>query len=698
MIKQFHELGLNENIIKAITELGFQSPTPVQERVIPTLIQENRDIVCLAQTGTGKTAAFGLPILESLNTKLPYTQALILSPTRELCRQITEDINNYGKYYPNLNIVAVYGGASIETQIRALKKGAHIIVATPGRMVDLLNRGVAQIDQISTLVLDEADEMLNMGFKDELDSILEKSPKSKRSLLFSATLPIEVEGIAKHYMNKPEIITVGTRNSGATNVKHYYYVVQAKDRYLALKRIADHNPDIYAIVFCRTRQETQEIADSLVKDGYNADALHGELSQGQRDQVMGRFKNKTLSLLVATDVAARGIDVNELTHVINYNLPDEAEQYTHRSGRTGRADKNGISIAIINSKEIHKIKRIEKILGKTFSQAKIPTGNEVCSMQLLHLIQQIETVEVKDEISEYVDLINEKWKDISKEEIIQKVLSIEFNRFLDYYRHAPDLNLKEEMSRRNNDGSIRAILPDRSEKGFTWLRINQGYKVNLSPRNLIRLLSSCGVGQNGVGRIDIRREFTFVSVESKAAEYLVAEINNTDYKGSVLKIEIVTESRETPREFRDVPREHHDSERRVRPERRDRSERRDRGDSGDRPDRGARTERSDRPDRGARTERGDRPQRSGHKRADTSESAELIKIIREEEPRAERSEGARAERSGGTRTEKSESARPSRTEGKSKSEGRKKGKEKPSRSERRSISGGPSGRGRAKRR
>lgn len=543
MIKQFYELGLNQNIIKAITELGFQNPTPVQERVIPTLIQEKKDVVCLAQTGTGKTAAFGLPILEILDTKLSHTQALILSPTRELCRQITEDIKHYGKYYENLNIVSVYGGASIETQIRALKKGAHIIVATPGRMVDLLNRGVAQIDEIDTLVLDEADEMLNMGFKDELDSILERAPKTRRSLLFSATLPLEVEGIAKHYMNNPEIITIGARNSGANNVKHYYYIVHAKDRYLALKRIADYNPDIYGIIFCRTRQETQEIADALVKDGYNADALHGELSQGQRDQVMGRFKSKTLSLLVATDVAARGIDVSELTHVINYNLPDEAEQYTHRSGRTGRADKNGISIAIINSKEQHKIKRIEKILGKTFSQAKIPTGKEVCSMQLLHLIQQIETVEVKEEISEYVNLINEKWKDISKEEIIQKVLSIEFNRFLDYYRHAPDLNLQEENSRRNNDGSVRDIFPGASEKGFTWLKINLGYKANTSPRHLIRLMSSCGVGQNGVGKIDIRRELSFISVTSKAASYLVEEINGTDYKGITLKVEIANENR-----------------------------------------------------------------------------------------------------------------------------------------------------------
>ncbi len=534
----FQELGLNDKITKAISELGFEKPTQVQETIIPKLINEQGDIVCLAQTGTGKTAAFGLPILQNLDLSGKFTQALILSPTRELCRQICDDFKRYAKYYEGINIVPVYGGASIDAQIRLLKKGAHIIVATPGRMVDLLNRGAANIEDIQNLVLDEADEMLNMGFKDELDSILDRSPKERRTLLFSATLPLEVEGIAKHYMNTPQIVTVGVRNSGSDNVKHYYFLVHAKDRYNALKRIADYNPDIYGIVFCRTRQETQEVADALGKDGYNADALHGDLSQGQRDHVMSRFKHKTLRILVATDVAARGIDVNELTHVINYNLPDEAEIYTHRSGRTGRADKSGVSIAIINSKEQHKIKRIEKLIGKPFAKAKIPTGTEVCSKQLLHLIQQIENVPVREEIAQYIDLINEKWQDMPKEEIIQKVLSMEFNRFLDYYRHAPDLNIREEESRRGEQGA-EAMPPSQSEKGFTWVKINIGFKKGITPRHLIRLASTCGVGKDAVGKIDIRRDITFFSVSNRAVSYFVEEVNNTDYRGTRMKLEIV---------------------------------------------------------------------------------------------------------------------------------------------------------------
>jgi len=496
-------------------------------------------VMGIAQTGTGKTAAFGLPVIQTLDTSKNYPQALILSPTRELCRQITDDLKRYAKYYEGINIVPVYGGASIDAQVRLLKKGAHIIVATPGRMVDLLNRGAANIDSISNLVLDEADEMLNMGFKDELDAILGRSPEERRTLLFSATLPLEVEGIAKHYMKRHEIVTVGVRNSGSNNVKHYYFVVHAKDRYNALKRIADYNPDIYGIVFCRTRQETQEVADWLVKDGYNADALHGDLSQGQRDQVMSRFKHKTLSILVATDVAARGIDVNDLTHVINYNLPDEAEIYTHRSGRTGRADKNGVSVAIINSKEQHKIKKIEKLIGKPFAKAKIPTGSEVCSKQLLHLIQSIEKVQVKNEISEYIDLINDKWKDISKEEIIQKVLSIEFNRFLDYYRHAPDLNIREEEGARRSNDQQREQLPSRSEKGYSWIKINLGMKHNITPRHLIRMASTIGVGKNAVGKIDMRRDITFISISNRAAGFFANEINNTDYRGLKVKTEIL---------------------------------------------------------------------------------------------------------------------------------------------------------------
>ncbi|MEA5006192.1 MAG: DEAD/DEAH box helicase [Rikenellaceae bacterium] len=541
MTNQFQSLGLKDNLIKAITDLGFINPTEVQQRIIPKLLSENNDVVCLAQTGTGKTAAFGLPLLQSIDTKSRDTQALILSPTRELCRQISQDIMNYGKYVENLEVVAVYGGAGIEGQIKALKKGSQIIVATPGRMVDLLNRGVASVGSIHTLILDEADEMLNMGFKDELDSILECTPEDKRTLLFSATLPIEIEGIAKNYMSKPEIVTVGTRNSGSENVKHYYYIVHAKDRYLALKRIADYNPDIYGMIFCRTRQETQEIAESLIKDGYNADALHGELSQAQRDQVMRRFKSKNLSLLVATDVAARGIDVNDLTHVINYNLPDEAEQYTHRSGRTGRADKNGISIAIINSKEQHKIRRIEKIIGKTFGQAKIPTGEEVCTRQILHLVEDVKKAEIREEITEYINLIDEKWKDVSKEEIIWKMLSIEFNRFLDYYRHAPDLNIREESSKGEGRGESSFNL--HTERGYTWVKLNIGSKAGITPRHLLRMFSSCGIGQKGVGRIEIHKEMSYVSVTTNASSYIVETIDNTDYRGRTLKVEIVADTK-----------------------------------------------------------------------------------------------------------------------------------------------------------
>lgn len=540
MANSFKELGLNNKITEAVTKLGFENPTPVQATVIPILLGDSKDIVCLAQTGTGKTAAFGLPAIQKNDFSIKGVQTLILSPTRELCRQISEDLERYSTGYDNLVIVPVYGGASIEAQIRLLKKGANIIVATPGRLVDLIERGAADVSNIHTLILDEADEMLNMGFKEELDFILETTPAQRRTLLFSATLPIEVEKIAKHYMQKPEIITVGTRNSGAENVKHYYFVVHAKDRYNALKRIADYNPDIYGIVFCRTRQETQEVADWLMKDGYNADSLHGDLSQAQRDLVMRRFKEKNLSILVATDVAARGIDVNDLTHVINYNLPDEAEVYTHRSGRTGRADKKGVSIIIINSKEQHKIKTIEKLIGKSISRAKIPTGNEVCSRQLLHLIQEIESVEVKDEIAEYYELIYDKWKDFSKEEIIEKVLSVEFNRFLDYYRHAPDLNIREEESRRNDKESYSNAIPQKVEKGYKWVKVNIGFRQKITPRHLIRLATTIGVGKKGIGKIDLRKEVTFIAVSSNAAKFMADELNNSDYRGGKLKAEVVS--------------------------------------------------------------------------------------------------------------------------------------------------------------
>lgn len=527
MQNPFLELGLNNFLVEAVTELGYEKPTPVQSKIIPILLSEERDIVCLAQTGTGKTAAFALPIIQQLNSQNTI-QALVLSPTRELCRQISTDFHSYSKHSENVKVVSVYGGASIEQQIKAIKKGTSILVATPGRLIDLIERRVVDLSHIKTLVLDEADEMLNMGFKEEVDVILEQCPSYKQTLLFSATLPLEVEGIAKQYLKNAEIITVGTRNSGAENVKHYYFVIHEKDRYSALKRLADFNPDIYGIVFCRTRQETQTVADALIRDGYNADSLHGELSQAQRDLVMSRFKQKSLKILVATDVAARGIDVSDLTHVINYNLPDESEIYTHRSGRTGRADKRGTSLILLNSKEQHKIKRIEKIIGKTISQAKIPTASEVCSKQLLHLIEEIDNVEVRDDIAPYIQVIEEKWKDLPKEELIKRVLSLEFNRFLDYYRQAPDLNITDHQK------SIAKV-----EKGFSRIKINLGFKHNITPRHLIRMASACGVGKNGVGKIEINKDHSFLEVSSKAVKYFADEINESEYRGHHLKAEIL---------------------------------------------------------------------------------------------------------------------------------------------------------------
>ena len=543
--KTFQELGLNSYIIKAIGEMGFEKPTPVQERIIPTLLSEQGDIVCLAQTGTGKTAAFGLPALERIveHNLGRYTQVLVLSPTRELCKQITQDLRNYSKYLPDFCIVDVYGGAGIEPQIKALKKIPHIVVATPGRLLDLIGRKAVDLTGVHTLILDEADEMLNMGFKEDLDAILESIPQEKRVLLFSATLPLEVEKIAKTYMKDSQVVEVGQRNSGSNNVKHYCYVVHEKDRYPALKRVVDYYPDIYGIIFCRTRRETGEIASALIKDGYDADALHGDLSQQQRDQVMRRFKEKSLSLLVATDVAARGIDVNNLSHVINYNLPDEVEQYTHRSGRTGRADKTGKSIVIINTKEQSKIRRIEKIINKTFAMSKLPTGEEVCSKQLLSMIDHINGVEVREEeIAPYLSLIEEKWSDLSRKEIIKKFLSVEFNRFLDYYRNAPDLNIVVEKKKKGaaaEADDVPAYVPKRGEKGFKWVKLSIGSKQSVTARTIIRMMTSLGVGKKGIGKIEIRRSECFVNISANAAKYVVEQTNNSDYKGRRLWSEIV---------------------------------------------------------------------------------------------------------------------------------------------------------------
>jgi ATP-dependent RNA helicase DeaD len=438
----FKELHIDKRILRAITEMGFEAPMPIQQEVIPFLLKDTRDLVALAHTGTGKTAAFGIPIIQKVDQFSSKTQALILAPTRELCLQITDDLNHFAKHMGGLDIVPIYGGASILTQIAQVSSGAQIVVATPGRMLDMLKRRKVDVSAIRWLVLDEADEMLNMGFKEDLDAILSGTPDDKRVLLFSATMAKEIESIAQSYMNQPVAVTVGSKNTGAENVCHQYYVVHAKDRYMALKRIADYYPDIYSIIFCRTKIETQEIADSLIKDGYNADALHGDLSQPQRDSVMNRFRNRNLQMLVATDVAARGIDVVDLSHIINYNLPDDNEYYTHRSGRTGRAGKSGISIVIVNLKEIFKIKQIERQIRKKFELVKIPTGSEICEKQLYHLVDKVKNTEIQHQgIDAFLPAVYEKLKEISREDIIQKFVSAEFNRFFSYYRNAPDINV-----------------------------------------------------------------------------------------------------------------------------------------------------------------------------------------------------------------------------------------------------------------
>lgn len=558
MVTSFLDLGLSNELLNAVAELGFEKPTPVQARIIPTLLAENKDVVCLAQTGTGKTAAFGLPTLEYLDTENKDTQVLVLSPTRELCRQITQDLENYSKYKKGVRIVSLYGGANIVAQMRSLKDGANIIVATPGRLLDILKRGKADISHISTLILDEADEMLDMGFKDDLDAILESAPKERRTLLFSATLPKEVEAIARNYMTEPEIVTVGTRNAGAENVEHFYYMIREEDRYEAMKRIADFNPDIYGIVFCKTREETQKIADALQRDGYDADALHGDLSQAQRDYVMGKFKRKALHLLVATDVAARGIDVNGLSHVINYNLPQEIELYTHRSGRTGRADRKGISIAIINQREKGKLRRIEQVIKKEFTRLPIPSAREICEKQLLHLINGINAVEVRKDLYSFQQLINEQWSEIPKEELIEKMLSYEFNRFFDYYRKAKDINItdkpegKKSSIRKDEDtgkdrGRGRRESRRQKEKnfelgkcedGFSWVRVNLGYKHKVTPRLIIDIMKECGANKKDVGRIEITNECLFAAVKSNIAGYVASEIDGATYRRHKLRADI----------------------------------------------------------------------------------------------------------------------------------------------------------------
>ena len=538
-------MGLRPEILTAIAALGYEQPMPIQEQVIPFLLEKEGDLVALAQTGTGKTAAFGLPLLTRIATDEKRIQALILSPTRELCMQIANDLKNYAAEMKGVKIVPVYGGENIVSQYKQLDVQPQILVATPGRLIDLLKRGKVHLDAVRYLVLDEADEMLDMGFKDDLETILQSVPAERRTLLFSATMPSEIARIAKQYMTDATEIAVGTRNAGAENVAHIYYMVQAKQRYLALKRIVDMNPDIYAIVFCRTRQETKEVAEKLMADGYNADALHGDLSQAQRDTVMHKFRQRHLQILVATDVAARGLDVSNLTHVINYNLPDDVEVYTHRSGRTGRAGKRGISISIIHSREQRKIRTIEHIIKKKFERARIPLGIDICKRQLFHLIERMENVQVNDtQIDPFLPHVFAKLDYLSKEDIIRRFVSLEFNRFLEYYKNAEDLNLPEKPERndkrpsnRDKNGRREDYKPQKSERnarnndrngdrngGFkrgqrVRMVLNFGYKQNASPRNVLGIINDITRDKSiSIGDIEIAQRCTFFDVYADQAD------------------------------------------------------------------------------------------------------------------------------------------------------------------------------------
>lgn len=511
----FNELGLDGRIVKAIEEMGFEKPTPIQEKTIPYIVGSTNDLIALAQTGTGKTAAFGLPVIQMVDGEVNDIQALALCPTRELCIQISKDLTAYSKYLGKFNVIPVYGGASIDTQIKALKKGGQIVVGTPGRVLDLIKRKKLKIEKIKWLVLDEADEMLNMGFQEDLDAILANTPKEKQTLLFSATMPGDIRKMTKKYMTNPEELTVGQRNSGAENVRHEFYMVQARDRFEALKRLADINPNIYGIIFCRTRAETKDVADKLIKSGYNADALHGDLSQAQRDFVMHRFRERALQLLVATDVAARGLDVNDLTHVINYNLPDDMEAYVHRSGRTGRAGKNGVSMSIIHTREMNKIRDLERMNNIRFEHKQVPDGRDICGKQLFKLIDRMENVEIDHkQIEPFLDEVYKKLEWLSREDLIQRFVSVEFNRFLSYYKDAPDLNVKakkEKGGARNEKGVAR------NEKGrqqsnteFTRYFINLGSKNGVNPPKLIAMLNqSMKNNRFEIGRIDIMKKFAF---------------------------------------------------------------------------------------------------------------------------------------------------------------------------------------------
>jgi ATP-dependent RNA helicase DeaD len=543
-MQSFETLGLSKEIIAAITKLGFETPTPVQTKAIPVLLEGNQDVVALAQTGTGKTAAFGLPLIELINSTDRTTRALVLAPTRELCLQITSDFENFSRQVKNLNIVSVYGGASIAEQIRKIKKGAQIIVATPGRLMDLLGRKVVKLEDIRFVVLDEADEMLNMGFKDDIDEILSQTSDTKNVWLFSATMPREVRQIASTYMSNPVELTVGEKNQSNRNIEHQYMVVDEKDRYAALKRIVDYNLDIFGVIFCRTKLDTQRVAEHLIKDGYNADSLHGDLTQQQRDRVMRNFKSKALQILVATDVAARGIDVSNITHVVHMNLPDEIEFYTHRSGRTARAGKTGISIAIITRKEVGKIRQIEKTIQAKFEKKEVPTGLEVCEKRVLNIVHKLKEVHLaEDEIKHFLPAVNEALMDLSKEEIIKRFTSLEFNHFLDYYRGAPDLNKSDKSSDRG-ERSERSYGDGGRNFDGDRLFINLGKMDGLDQGKLLGIICDrAKVSREVVGKIDVKGAYSFFEVDKSNTDSVRELLHGFEYKGRLVRIE-VTDKRE----------------------------------------------------------------------------------------------------------------------------------------------------------
>ena len=526
----FEQLGLDEPILKAISDMGFETPSEIQQKAIPTLLANGADMVALAQTGTGKTAAFGFPLLELIDTDSRVTQGLILSPTRELCLQIASELRNYAKYLPKVNVVAVYGGASIEEQARSLKKGAQIIVATPGRMQDMIRRNFVDISHINYCVLDEADEMLNMGFYEDITAILSHTPQEKSTWLFSATMPNEVAKIARKFMRKPIEITVGTRNQATNTVQHEYYIVSGRHRYQALKRLADANPDIFSVVFCRTKRDTQAVAEKLIEDGYNAAALHGDLSQNQRDLVMKSFRARQIQMLVATDVAARGIDVDDITHVIHYQLPDEIETYNHRSGRTGRAGKSGISMVILPKSEVKKIKTIEKMIGQPFEQKQLPSGMEICEIQLYHLANNLKNTEVNPAIDDYLPAIYKELQEVNREELIKKIFSVEFTRFFNYYKNAENLSVENERESRSggNSDEVRYFINIGERDGYDWKSLKDFLKATLN------------LGRDDVFKVDVKNSFSFFNTDADLSDLVMSTFTDFQMDGRFINVELST--------------------------------------------------------------------------------------------------------------------------------------------------------------